>query len=103
MCYFEQLSDKKKMARKGISDPVLKTMPKVTGSVIFAPPEKVEVIGSFASRTITTLNPTIDVMMILPEVCIDINEAVILLLRTDYLHKIFCEWDMFLSGLQNIE
>lgn len=64
-----QLSDKKKMVRKGICDPMLKTMPKVTGSFVFAPPEKVEVLGSFTSGTITTLNPTIDVMMILPKVC----------------------------------
>lgn len=70
MCHLsEQLSDKKKMARKGIHDPGLKTMPKVTGSFVFAPPEKVEVIGSFASGTITTLNPTIDVVLVLPKVC----------------------------------
>ncbi|XP_050699179.1 nucleolar protein 6-like isoform X2 [Eriocheir sinensis] len=69
-----ELSDKKKMVRKGIHDPMLKTMPKVTGSFIFAPPEKVEVVGSFASSTITTLNPTIDVMMILPKKCINASD-----------------------------
>lgn len=70
VCYFSyQLSDKKKMVRKGIFDPMLKTVPKITGSFVFAPPEKVEVVGSFASGTITALNPTIDVMMILPKVC----------------------------------
>lgn len=66
--FSEQLCDKKKMVRKGICDPVLETMPKTTGSITFAPPTKIEVIGSFASGTVTTLNPTIDVMMILPRV-----------------------------------
>ncbi|MPC25323.1 Nucleolar protein 6 [Portunus trituberculatus] len=61
-----ELSDKPKLARKGIHDPLLETLPKITGNIIFAAPTKLEVVGSFASGTVTTLNPTIDVMMILP-------------------------------------
>lgn len=70
------------MVRKGICDPLLKTLPKVTGNFKFAPPDKIEVIGSFASGTITTLNPTIDVMMVLPKVCYYFHYTFIFLFMT---------------------
>ncbi|XP_045117348.1 nucleolar protein 6-like [Portunus trituberculatus] len=69
-----ELSDKPKLARKGIHDPLLETLPKITGNIIFAAPTKIEVVGSFASGTVTTLNPTIDVMMILPRKCVNASD-----------------------------
>ncbi|XP_063886940.1 nucleolar protein 6-like [Scylla paramamosain] len=69
-----ELNDNHKLARKGIHDPLLETMPKITGNITFAAPTKIEVVGSFASGTVTTVNPTIDVMMILPRKCVNASD-----------------------------
>lgn len=56
------------MEEKGVHDPAVKGTPQVKGTFVFAPPKKVEFVGSFSANTVTKLNRVVDVMVMMPQV-----------------------------------
>lgn len=68
MLLFLQLDDTRWMQEKGVHDPTVKGTPQVRGTFIFAPPKKVEFVGSFSANTVTKLNKVVDVMVMMPQV-----------------------------------
>lgn len=67
-CVFQQLSDTQWMHEKGIHDPLIQKLPKMSGTFMFIPPTEVKCVGSYSSGTTTMQNPTVDVMLTLPKV-----------------------------------
>lgn len=65
-----QLESTDWMEEKNICNPMPADVPKVSGTFLFLPPKSVQVTGSFLSNTATTQNRTVDVMLVLPRVCL---------------------------------